>query len=137
MLHGFERLVGGIQRKSSHGLTDLQIASKDEKVARVLSGHVGHAANLALAPKKLVVVERGHLVEVNGIDGDDSALAQAGQCGDHHLATGSEGNCAIESGWGLCFFAAYPGRPQRLGGLAVRLTARADIDLAAPRLKDV
>jgi len=97
--------------------------SQGDEIARILPRHVGHAAHLALAPKQLVVVEGRHLVQMNGVDGYHSTLAQSGESADDDLSAGSEGDGAIEFGGRLGVFVAHPGGAERLSGLAVSLAA--------------
>jgi hypothetical protein len=73
---------------------------------------------------------------VNGVDGDDAALAQSGESADDDLAAGGEGDGAVELDGRLGVLVANPRGAERLGGLAVRFAAGDDIDLAIPRLKD-
>jgi len=96
VLDGFESAVGVGEREGLDSGTEIKVVSEGKKVARVLARHVSDTAQLALAQEQAVVVEGGHLVEVNGVDGDDSALAQSGECADDHLAAGSEGDGAVE-----------------------------------------
>ena len=87
---------------------DSDLGGELEEVAGILAGHVGYAADLALAPEELVVVEGGHLVEVDGVDGDDAAFSQAGEGADDDDAAGGEGDGAVEVDGGLVVFGAYP-----------------------------
>ncbi len=92
---------------------DADFAGELEEVACVLAGHVGDAADLALAPEERVVVECGHLVEVDGVDGDDAAFAKAGERADDDGSAGSEGDGAVELDGRLVVFGADPGRAER------------------------
>ena len=136
MLDGFEGAVGVVEREGLDGGRKREIAGESEEVARVLARHVGDAAQLALAPEQAVVVEGGHLVEVNGVDGDDAALAQSGERADNDLASGREGDGAVELDGRLGVFVADPRGAERGGGLAVRFAAGDDVDLAIPRVKN-
>jgi len=106
-----------------------------EKITGVLAGHVGYAADLALAPEQLVVVEGGHLIEMNCIDGDHAAFSQAGECADDHFSAGSEGDGAVElDGW-FRIFVAHPGCAESSGASAMGFTPGDDVDLAFPGLQ--
>ena len=63
-------------------------------------------------------------------------LRRADESADDDLAAGSEGDGAIEFDGRLGVFVADPGCAERLSGLAVRLAAGDDIDLAIPGLED-
>ncbi|WP_433970147.1 hypothetical protein [Tunturiibacter gelidiferens] len=102
----------------------------------ILASHVGDAADLAFAPEELVVVEGGHLVEVDGVDGDDAAFAEAGKCADDDSTAGREGDGAVERDGRLVVFGADPlcARSSRLR--AVGFAAGGDVDLAVPAAQD-
>src|ERR1035438_4905135 len=70
-----QSLVGLMERKLRHLGMKLDLGGNLEKVARVGAGHVRNAANLALAPQQMVVVELGNAVKVDCVNGDDSSLA--------------------------------------------------------------
>src|SRR5258707_3212540 len=103
-----------------------------EVVAGVLAGHVGYAANLAFAPKEFVVVEGGHLVEVDGVDGDDAAFAKAPEGAEDDGSAGSEGDGAVELDGGLVVFCAYPGGAEFRGLLPMGFPAGGDEDTTFP-----
>ena len=133
---GEEGLVGVGEGEDVGAWLDLQFGGELEEVAGVLAGHVGDAANLALAPEEGVVVEGGHLVEVDGVDGDDAAFAQAGKRVDDDSARGGEGDGAVERDGRASVFVADPGGAGGAGGGAVRFAAGDDVDLAIPGLQD-
>jgi hypothetical protein len=120
-----------------HLWVDADFGGDLEEVAGVLAGHVGNAADLAFAPEELVVVEGGHLVEVDGVDGDDAAFAEAGERADDDSTAGREGDGAIECDGRFVVFCADPlgARSSRLG--AVGFAAGGDVDLAVPVAQDV
>ena len=101
VLDGFEGAVGVVEREGLDGGGKLEIAGEGEEIARILARHVGDAAHLALAPEQAVVVEGGHLVEMNGVDGDDAALAQGGERADDDLAAGAKVMARSSSTGGL------------------------------------
>jgi hypothetical protein len=74
---------------------DADFRGQLEEVCCVFAGHVGYAADLAFAPEELVVVEGGHLVEVDGVDGDDAAFAKAGEGAEDDGSAGGEGDGAV------------------------------------------
>ena len=86
LLDGFKGAVGVVEREGLHGGAEVEVAGECEEVARVLARHVGDAAELALTPEQAIVVEGGHLVEMNGVDGDDAAFAQSGERADDDFA---------------------------------------------------
>src|ERR1039457_1226999 len=69
-----------------------------QEVARVCSRHVGHTANLALAPQQAVVVEFRDAVAVDRIDRDDLY---------RRLSAGSRARL-LASCWPHCEFGARP-----------------------------
>lgn len=76
MLDSPDGLVRIFEWERDDTWTEIELVSDGEEVARILSGHVSNAADLALAPKMLVIVEGWHLIEVNGVDRDHSTFAQ-------------------------------------------------------------
>ena len=121
-----------IQREGSDAGFDADLGGDGEEVAGVVAGHVGDAADLALAPEELVVVELRHAVEVDGVDGDDAAFAQAGERADDHVSGGSEGDGAVERDGRAVVLGADPFRSELFGLPAVLLAAGGDVDLAVP-----
>ncbi len=112
-------------------------AAKLEIVSGIVAGHVGYGADLALAPKEGVVVEGGHLVEVNGVDGDDASFAEAAEGGEDDGSAGSEGDGSIErDGW-LVVFGATQGCSGGGGLLAMGFAAGGDEDFAVPVAEDL
>ena len=115
---------------------DIDFGGELEVVAGVVAGHVGYAADLALAPEEGVVVEGGHLVEVDGVDGDDASFAEAGEGGEDDGSAGGEGDGAVElDGW-LVVFGADPFCPGGGCLVAVGLAAGGDEDVAVPVTED-
>jgi hypothetical protein len=106
MLYCVERRVCFLQRERDDTRSKIQITRQGEKIARILPGHVGHTADLSLAPEQLVVVEGGQLIEVNGVDCDYSTFAQGGESTNDNLPAGSERDGAIKLGGRLCVFVA-------------------------------
>src|ERR1039457_1870628 len=111
---------------------DLDLGGNLEKVARVGAGHVRNAANLALAPKQMVVVELGNAVEMDRVDGDDSSLAQTCEGGDYNVSAGRKGDGAIQFDWRLVRFTSNPCSPERLCQFPMRSSSRRNVDIAAP-----
>jgi hypothetical protein len=107
-----------------------------QEVAGVGTGHVGDAADLALTPEELVVVEFGDTVEVDGVDGDHAAFAQAGKGGNDDVAAGGEGDGAVEFFWRTVIFCADPSCTERSGEFAVGFAARGNVNLTIPGLQD-
>src|SRR3984885_1895086 len=137
VFYRLQGLVGLIEREDLDLGLDADFAGAVEIVARVLASHVGYAADLALAPEKAVVVEGGHLVEVDGVDGDDAALAKARECADDDGSAGGEGDGAIELDWRSFVFVADPLCAEFRGLGAVIFPASGDIDLAVPIFEDL
>jgi hypothetical protein len=103
VFYSLQGFVGAVERVGLDSRLDADLACELEKVECVLPSHVGDAANLAFAPEKLVIVEGGHLIEVDCVDGEDAAFAKAGQCADNDGSAGREGNGAIKIDGGLSF----------------------------------
>jgi len=82
-----------VEREDGDLRLDVEVLAGPEEVAGIDTGHVGDAADLALAPEQLVVLEGGHPVEM---DGDDTALAEAGESIDDDFAVEREGHGAVE-----------------------------------------
>src|ERR1700722_8286118 len=91
VFYGLQGFVGLVEGEGLDLGFDVDFGGQLEVVAGVLAGHVGDAANLAFAPEELVVVEGGYLVEVDGVDGDDTAFAKAGESAKDDGSAGSEG----------------------------------------------
>jgi hypothetical protein len=124
--------IGIGERKCDHRRTQADVARESEEVAGILAGHVGHAAQLALAPEERIVVEGGHLVEVDGVNRHHSALAQRNEGADDHRSHGCEGDGAIELDRRFGIHVADPRGPGVAGCLLARRVARDDIDFAVP-----
>ena len=118
--------------------SDADLGGEGEEVAGVVAGHVGCGADLALAPEEGVVVEGGHLVEVDGVDGEDAAFAEVDKGGDDDCSAGCEGDGAVELDGGACRF-RWPTQVAPSGGgeVAVGFAAGGDVDLAVPGAEDV
>src|SRR5664279_1788533 len=86
-----QSFVGLMERELRHLGMKLDLGGNLEEVARVGAGHIRNAANLALAPQQMVVVELGNAIEMNRVNGDDSSLAQTCQGSYHHVSAGREG----------------------------------------------
>src|SRR5271166_1771874 len=110
--------------------------SNRQKVARILSSHVGHAPDLPLTPQQFVVVNGRHLIEVNCVDGHYATLAQTGEGTYYHLSTGSEGDGAIEGHRRLIIFFANPGGAERDSHASMGFASGHNVDLALPGLQD-
>src|SRR6266851_2363409 len=136
VLDSLQSFVCLVKREDLDLRRDADFAGQFQEVAGILAGHVGYAANLALAPEELVIVEGGHAVEVDGVDGDYASLAEAGEGGDDDGSAGREGDGTIEFNRGLFALLADPGCAEGGSLLAMALTAGGDVDLAVPGLKD-
>src|SRR5579863_2796084 len=137
VLHGGEGLVGLRERKCRDRGTETDIARQGEKVARILAGHVGHAAKLAFAPEELVVIEGRNLIEVNGVDGDYASFAQGSQSADHDTSHGRKGDGTVERHGRHGVEVADPGGSGIAGSLLARLVAGDNVDFAIPGAKDL
>src|SRR5258708_24542314 len=73
---------------------------------------------------------------MNGVDGDDTAFAQAGECGDRHVSAGRKGYGAVRLGGRLMGFSAEPSGAQGCSQLAMGSAAGRDIHFAFPRTQD-
>ena len=102
------------------------------EIARILARHIRDAADLPFAPQKFVVIKSRHLVQMNGIDGHDSALAQTGQGADDDFSAGSKGHSAIELHRRLLILVANPRRACGTRTLAMRFASGHNIDFAVP-----
>lgn len=136
MLDGGERFVGLIEREDASAGCDADFHGEGDEVFRVLAGHVGDAAQLALAPEERVVVKLGDVVKVDRIDGDDSTFAQGTECGDDDAADGRECDGGVEQDRRLVRRVTDPGCAELAGELAVLFAARGDINLAVPVVED-
>jgi len=108
VLDGLESFVGVVEGEDLDLGLDADFAGEFEEVEGVLAGRVGDAADLAFAPEERVIVEGGHMVEVDGVDGDDAAFAEAGEGADDDGAGGGEGDGAVKLDWRLVGFGADP-----------------------------
>ena len=136
VFYGVESFVGLVEGEDLDLGLDVDFGGELEVVGGVLAGHVGDAANLAFAPEELVVVEGGHLVEMDGVDGDDAAFAKAREGVDDDGSAGSEGDGAIELDRRLVVFGADPLCSEGFGLLAVIFATGGDEDLAVPVAED-
>src|SRR5215831_12877206 len=103
-----------------------------QKLPRVGPGHVGDAPDLTLPPQQAIVVELGHAVEMNGIDGDHASLSQAGQRREHDLSTRSESDRAVQCGRRAIVLGAHPSGAHRGCQLPMRSASGGHKDLAVP-----
>jgi len=55
---------------------EMDFGGQGEKISSISASHVGDAAYLALAPEQTVIVEFRHAVEVNRVNGYDSAFSK-------------------------------------------------------------
>jgi hypothetical protein len=69
---------------------------------------------------------------VDGVDGDDSALAEAGERADDDSTAGGEGNGTVELDGRLVVFCSDPMGTRGCSLAAVRFAAGGDVDLAVP-----
>src|ERR1019366_9030991 len=99
-----QSLVGLIERKLRNLGMKLDLGGNLEKVASVGAGHVRNTANLALAPKQMVVVKLGNMIEMNRVNGDDSSLAQTCEGSDYNISAGCKGDGAVDLDWRLVRF---------------------------------
>src|SRR5260370_2122139 len=67
VLYSPQSFVCLVKREDLDLRRDADFAGQFQEVAGILAGHVGYAADPALAPEELVVVEDGHAVEVDGV----------------------------------------------------------------------
>jgi len=134
---GLEGFVGAVEGEYLHvvGL-DADLSGELEEVGCVLAGHVGDAADLAFAPEELVIVKGGHLVEMDGVDGDDTAFAEAGECVDDDCTAGSEGDGAVKLNGRLVVLRASPDCAESGRLSAMGLAPGGDIDFAVPMAED-
>jgi hypothetical protein len=133
---GVEGFVGVVEGEELDLRLDADLAGELEEVASVLAGHVGDAADLTFAPEELVVVEGGHLVEVDGVDGDDAPFAEAGESAEDDGSAGGEGDGAIELDRRLVVFGADPLCAESDCAIAMGFAASGDVDLAFPAVED-
>src|SRR5664280_3220124 len=101
-----------MERKLRNLGVELDLGGNLEEVARIGAGHVRNTANLAFAPKQMVVVELGNMIEMNRVNGDDSSLAQTCEGGDYNVSAGRKGDGAIEIDWRLVRFTSNPCGPE-------------------------
>jgi hypothetical protein len=108
VLDGLESFVGVVEGEDLDLGLDADFAGELEEVEGVLAGRVGDAADLPFAPEERVIVEGGHMVEVDGVDGDDAAFAEAGEGADDDGAAWGEGDGAVKLDGRLVGFGADP-----------------------------
>ncbi len=77
VLHRQQRFVGLVEWKHSDSRLHPDLRGQFEKVASVAAGHVGHTAQLALAPEQTVVIELRDAIKMNRVDRHHAAFAQA------------------------------------------------------------
>src|SRR6267378_3494686 len=87
-----QSLVHPIKRENRGPGTQIDFAGKLKKITGIGARHVRDTAQLALAPEKAIIVEFRNAVEMDRVDGDNAAFAQAGQGGYHYISAGREGD---------------------------------------------
>src|SRR6185437_7082407 len=107
-----------------------------QELAGVRSSHIGNTADLTFSPQKFVIVKRGHLIQMDGVDGNHTAFSQASERRDHDLTAGSKRNRSIEFHWRLFIFRSHPFSSKRSCQLAMRCAASRYIYFAVPRMQD-
>ena len=115
-----QRFVGLLQREHGDLGPEPDLARQLKEIAGVGAGHVGDTADLPLTPQQAVVIEFGDAIQMDGVDRHHAALAEARERRDHDIATGGEGDGAVERDRGAVELGSHPIGAQRLGQLAVR-----------------
>jgi hypothetical protein len=136
VLDGLEGFIGVVEGEDLDLGLDADFGGELEEVGGVLTGHVGDAADLAFAPEEFVVVEGGHLVEVDGVDGDDASFAETREGAEDDRSAGGEGDGAVELDGRLVVFGADPSGSEGGGLLTMVFAAGGDVDLAVPVTED-
>ena len=131
-----EGLVGVSEGEGLEGGREADIVCDLEEVVGVLPGHVGDAADLAFLPEERVVVEGGHLIEMDGVDGEDTAFVEGLECGQDDAADGGEGDGGVEADGREIEGVSDPGGTECGGLLLVAEATGGDVDLAVPGLQD-
>ena len=132
----YERLIRVVECEFRNIRTDAEVMSNLEKVACILPGHIGNAADLPLTPEQSVVVEGRHMIEMNGVDGNHATLPQTRKGADYHFSAGRECDRTVEHHGRLFIFFANPCCAKRSRKFPMRFTSGYDINLAFPRLQN-
>src|SRR5690348_3539082 len=74
---------------------------------------------------------------MDGVDGDDSALAQRGEGGEHHVSAGSERDGAVHRYRRLVERVTHPDRAHLARQRAMRPAPGGDVGFAAPGPQDL
>jgi len=124
------------KRKYSDLRANMESLSDCQKIARILSSHIGHTAYLPLAPKQFVVVKDRHMVKMNGIDCHHSTFTQTSEGTYHDLSTGSKRDCTVERHGRPLIFFADPCGTERGSHVSMRFASGHNIDFAFPGLQN-
>ena len=119
VLDRLKSLIGLGQWKDRDLRADADVVRNFQEIAGVGAGHIGDAAYHALAPQEFVVIELGHVIQMNGVDRDYSAFAKTCQRADHDISAGSECDGAIKFDRRLFIFVSYPRGAKRGGQLSM------------------
>ena len=131
-----EGFVGLSQREHGDLRANADFARDFQEITGIGAGHIGHAADYALAPEKFVVIKLGHVIQMNGVDCHYATFAKACQRADHHISAGGEGDGAIELDWRLFVFVSYPSSAERFRQLAMGHSSGCNVHFAFPGLQN-
>src|SRR5271163_434552 len=133
VLHRCQRLVCLIQGKYGDLGAKIYRGGDLKEVSSIGTSHIRDTPDLTLTPEQSIIVELGNAIEVNCVDGDHAAFAQARESGDDYISARSKCDRAVEFDWRFVHFVAYPCGSERTGQFSVRVPASRNIDLALPR----
>ena len=96
VFYGSKSIIGLIEREHRDLGTKIDFTGKLEKISCVSAGHVGNASHLALAPQQAIVIKLRNTIQMDRVDGNYTAPAQAGQGSENNVSAGREGHRAVE-----------------------------------------
>src|SRR5579864_1167531 len=96
ILNGDQSLIRMVQGKHFHFRSQADLSCDIEEVAGVGASHVGHTAQLPLAPEQLVVIKLRNAIQVDGVDRNHPSFPQARKRRNHYVSAGRKGHGAIQ-----------------------------------------
>ena len=84
-----------------------------DEVISIRAAHVCNTLYLPSTPQQIVVIEGWHLIHVDCIDSNNTALAQAGKSANHYFPAGSKGDRPVQQNWRPIVLRSDPGSAER------------------------
>jgi hypothetical protein len=91
-----ESIVYAVEREYGCFRPETDLISNLKKIASVGACHIRDAADLPFSPKETIIVELRDSVQMNSVDGYDTAFPQASERSDNDIAAGRVSNRPVQ-----------------------------------------